>query len=103
MRKMQLFLWLLLISIAGISLGCDRTSDLTGPASLELKSSSFRGDIIPEKFSSCNGQDGISPELSWSTPPDHTQSWALIAYDRDSRFGFQVYTLAALRHSPRQR
>jgi Raf kinase inhibitor-like YbhB/YbcL family protein len=89
MRKTRLSLWFLLTCTAGTLLGCDRTSDLPAPASLELKSSSFLGDTIPEKSSSCNGQDGISPELSWSKLPEHTQSLALIAYDRDSRFGFK--------------
>ncbi len=86
---MRLFLWFLLTLIAGTLLGCDRTSDQPTRASLELKSSSLRGDTIPEKFSSCGGKDGASPELSWSTPPENTQSFALIAFDGDSLFGFK--------------
>lgn len=63
--------------------------DLRGAASLELKSSSFVDDTIPAKYSSCGGQDGASPELSWSAPPERTQSFALIVFDKDSPFGFK--------------
>jgi Raf kinase inhibitor-like YbhB/YbcL family protein len=56
---------------------------------LELKSATFSGDSIPQANSSCNGQDGASPELSWSAPPEHTQSFALIVFDKDSPFGFK--------------
>jgi Raf kinase inhibitor-like YbhB/YbcL family protein len=55
---------------------------------LELRSSSF-SDTIPGKCSSCDHQDGASPELSWSAPPEHTQSFALIVFDKDSLFGFK--------------
>jgi len=68
---------------------CSRSSDQTKMPSLDLKSSSFSGDTIPQKYSSCGGQDGVSPELSWNTPPARTQSFALIAFDRDSLFGFK--------------
>jgi Raf kinase inhibitor-like YbhB/YbcL family protein len=60
-----------------------------GTPSLELKSSSFSGDMIPRTCSSCDHQDGASPELSWSTPPDGTQSFVLIVFDKDSPFGFK--------------
>src|SRR5262249_27064742 len=35
------------------------------------------------------GQEGASPEPSRGSPPDHTQSFALIAFDQDSPFGFK--------------
>jgi Raf kinase inhibitor-like YbhB/YbcL family protein len=69
--------------------GCNRVAETPAMASLELKSSSFNRDAIPGKYSNCKGQNDISPELSWSAPPDHTQSLALIAFDRDSPFGFK--------------
>jgi Raf kinase inhibitor-like YbhB/YbcL family protein len=56
---------------------------------MELRSSSFSGDTIPRTCSSCDHQDGASPELSWSAPPEHTQSFALIVFDKDSPFGFK--------------
>jgi len=43
----------------------------------------------PKNISSCDHQDGASPELSWSAPPEHTQSFALIVFDKDSPFGFK--------------
>jgi Raf kinase inhibitor-like YbhB/YbcL family protein len=60
-----------------------------GTPSLDLKSSSFSGDAIPRTYSSCDHQDGASPELSWSAPPENTQSFALIVVDKDSPFGFK--------------
>jgi len=51
-------------------------------ASLHLASSGLTGDTIPSKFT-CDGAE-ISPELSWTSPPEGTQSFALIATDRDS-------------------
>jgi Raf kinase inhibitor-like YbhB/YbcL family protein len=80
---------LLLILIAVVLGACTHAAELPGPASLELKSSSFVGNTIPAKYSSCGGQDGASPELSWSTPPKHTQSFALVVFDKDSPFGFK--------------
>ena len=61
----------------------------SGVASLNLKSSSFSGDTIPAKYSSCEGESSVSPALKWSAPPAGTQSFALIAIDRDSPFGFR--------------
>jgi Raf kinase inhibitor-like YbhB/YbcL family protein len=80
---------LLFIQIAGMLLGCSRAADQSGMPSMELRSTSFAGDTILEKYSSCGGQDGTSPELSWSAPPEHTLSFALIVFDKDSRFGFK--------------
>jgi Raf kinase inhibitor-like YbhB/YbcL family protein len=88
--KMSLFAGLLLlILIAGTLFGCNHASGQPGTPSLELRSSSFAGDTIPPKCSSCGGQDGASPELTWSAPPERTQSFALIVYDKDSPFGFK--------------
>ena len=69
--------------------GCNRSARQPVGPSLNLKSSSFVGDTIPQEYSSCRNQDGASPELSWSAPPEHTQSFALIAFDNDSPFGFE--------------
>jgi len=80
---------LLLILMAGFLIGCSRAADQPAMPSLELKSSSFSDDAIPQKYSSCGGQDGTSPELAWSSPPEHTQSFALIVFDKDSPFGFK--------------
>ena len=69
--------------------GCSRAAETSATASLELKSSSFNGDAIPDKYSSCKGQASVSPELSWSAPPEGTHSFALIVFDKDSPFGFK--------------
>ena len=55
---------------------------------MELRSPSFSRDIIPDAYSSCNGQKDASPALSWSVPPEHTQSFALIVIDKDSPLGW---------------
>ena len=68
--------------------GCSRGPSLQGASTLVLRSSSFSGDAIPNKYSSCNGQDDMSPELSWSAPPERTQSFALIVSDKDSFLGY---------------
>ncbi len=80
---------LLIVPIAAVLAGCSHAADLRGAASLRLKGSSFVDDTIPAKYSSCGGQNGASPELSWSSPPERTQSFALIAFDKDSPFGFK--------------
>jgi|SRR5215472_1727136 len=69
--------------------GCGHaTSDLAVP-SLSLRSASLSGEVMPSRCSSCDHKDGSSPELSWSAPPEGTQSLALIAFDRDSPFGYK--------------
>jgi len=80
---------LLLAALLGGLYGCTSSAGQQGSASLELKSSSFSGDALPQASSSCNGQDGASPDLAWSAPPEHTQSFALIMFDKDSPFGFK--------------
>ena len=79
----------LLVSMlmVGTQFGCNRAAGKPAPASLELHSNSFVGDSIPNKFSSCKGEENISPELSWQSPPNHTQSFSLIETDKDSYFG----------------
>ena len=83
--SLQLSLWAgLLFTLAATQVGCSRAASQQAVASLELKSSSFSGDTIPRTSSSCDHQEGASPELSWSAPPEHTQSFVLIVFDKDS-------------------
>jgi Raf kinase inhibitor-like YbhB/YbcL family protein len=50
---------------------------------MKLESQAFQAEsLIPKKYT-CDGDD-ISPPLSWGTPPDGTQSLALIADDPDA-------------------
>lgn len=52
-------------------------------ANFKLRSASFSsGEAIPEQYS-CEG-DGRSPQLSWTNPPEGTQSYALIVDDPDA-------------------
>jgi len=78
-----------LCALSAMLIGCSRAASQQAVASLELTSSGFSGDMIPRRYSSCDHQDGASPELSWSAPPEHTQSFALIVFDKDSPFGFK--------------
>jgi Raf kinase inhibitor-like YbhB/YbcL family protein len=78
----------LLTFTAATQIGCSHAAGQQRAPTLELASASFSGDTIPKSSSSCNGQDGASPELSWKAPPEGTQSFALIVTDKDSPFGF---------------
>ncbi len=71
---------ILLIIGLGIFLSCHRAYgfSLTSPA--------FKKDSsIPPLFT-CNGKN-ISPQLNWQTPPDGTQSYALLVTDPDAPNG----------------
>lgn len=53
------------------------------PTPFELRSPGFEPEgMIPERFS-CNGED-LAPELMWSSPPEGTQSLALVFNDPDA-------------------
>ena len=57
---------------------------------MKITSSSFKeGEIIPSKFS-CDGED-ISPQLSWTDPPENTKCFALISDDPDAPSGDWVH------------
>jgi Raf kinase inhibitor-like YbhB/YbcL family protein len=74
---------LVLASLAG----CGGSGTLgEGKPTFGLTSSSFRGSEI-EKKSTCDGEE-TSPELAWTAPPAGTQSFALVAFDKDSPFGY---------------
>lgn len=57
---------------------------------ITLTSSAFtHGAMIPKEYT-CDGKD-ISPPLSWSDPPEKTQSFALIMDDPDAPMGTWVH------------
>lgn len=57
---------------------------------MELRTSAFHpGGEFPAKFT-CDGSD-VSPPLSWTTPPDGTQSFALVMEDPDAPGGTWVH------------
>jgi Raf kinase inhibitor-like YbhB/YbcL family protein len=84
---------LLFALIAAMLFGCSRTPSQPAMPSLKLKSTSFSGDTIPMMYACsrdncpCDGKD-ISPELSWNSPPQSTQSFSLIVTDKDALFGW---------------
>ena len=57
---------------------------------LDIKSTAFgEGDSIPKQYT-CDGAD-ISPQLSWSQPPEGTGSMVLICDDPDAPMGTWVH------------
>ncbi len=57
---------------------------------ITLTSAAFsHGAMIPKRYT-CDGED-ISPPLSWSEPPEKTQSFALIMDDPDAPMGTWVH------------
>jgi Raf kinase inhibitor-like YbhB/YbcL family protein len=89
-KTSQLSSWAgLLLTVAATQVGCTCAASQQAAPSLELRSSSFAGDTIPNTYSSCKDHGDISPELSWKSPPERTQSLALIVFDKDSPFGFK--------------
>ncbi len=79
----------LLFALVVMQLGCSCAASQPAGPSLQLSSISFAGDTIPNMYSSCKDQADASPGLSWSAPPERTQSFALIVIDKDSPFGFK--------------
>jgi Raf kinase inhibitor-like YbhB/YbcL family protein len=57
---------------------------------LNIKSTAFEeGDLIPKQYT-CDGAD-VSPQLSWSQPPEGTMSMVLICDDPDAPMGTWVH------------
>jgi len=72
---------------------------------MNLTSSAFaQGAMIPKEYT-CDGRD-ISPPLSWSEPPEKTQSFALIMDDPDAPMGtwvhWVIYNIPATVHTLRE-
>ncbi len=84
---------------------CSRRPAEIAPLTLELISPDFSpGAAIPKPLT-CDGGD-LSPALQWQSPPDATQSFALIADDPDAPVGTWVHWVmfdmpATLRSLPR--
>jgi Raf kinase inhibitor-like YbhB/YbcL family protein len=70
-------------------LGCGSEKQPKYDASLELSSTGLSDGAI-SKANTCDGQ-GLSPELSWKSPPEGTHSFALIVTDKDSAFASYVH------------
>jgi Raf kinase inhibitor-like YbhB/YbcL family protein len=76
----------LIVILAALSSCRGSAPNVAGKPRLNLTSSSIRGGEMP-KQSTCDGTSA-SPELAWSAPPAGTQSLALVAFDKDSPFGY---------------
>ncbi|MGD2039714.1 MAG: YbhB/YbcL family Raf kinase inhibitor-like protein [Anaerolineae bacterium] len=90
MTARKLAPWILAILIG--SSACGGTADLEprpepiSDATLSVTSTAFESeDSIPPEYS-CDGEDA-SPPLSWSVPPEGTQSLVLIVDDPDAPAG----------------
>ena len=60
------------------------------PMNMVVESPAFRaGDMIPAKYT-CDGEN-ISPPLKWTSAPEGTKSFALIADDPDAPMGTWVH------------
>lgn len=57
---------------------------------IEVKSGAFANEGMIPKLHTCEGKD-LSPQLSWTTPPEGTKSLALIADDPDAPRGTWVH------------
>ncbi|HHP7244456.1 MAG TPA: YbhB/YbcL family Raf kinase inhibitor-like protein [Elainellaceae cyanobacterium] len=85
----------LIILVGLLLMGCQLSDrpEVQLPESVKpmnLESAAFSQDgMIPSKYT-CDGQD-LSPPLSWGTPPDGTESLALIADDPDAPSGTFVH------------
>ncbi len=84
---------------------CKKSPTIDPPIDLHLQSPSFhQGDTISRQFT-CDGPN-ISPALSWSAPPAHTQSLAVILSDPDAPSGtfthWVLYNLPPQTHSFRE-
>lgn len=99
LTRKQCFLipvWMLLVLV---SCRHSETQQIAS-SSLELTSSSFSGDVIPNQYS-CDGND-TSPQLSWKLVPARTRSFALLVIDKDAPVGsfvhWLLYDIPAERH-----
>ena len=71
-----------------IALGCNRAGyEIVAPDSIQLSSADITDGVL-SKVVTCYGR-GSSPQLSWSTPPSHTRSLALVVTDLDAPFGYR--------------
>lgn len=80
----------LLLGVFSLALVDSCAQDKGGIMSMQISSTAFSaGETIPKKFT-CDGPDA-SPKLTWSAPPEKTQSFALIMDDPDAPVGTWVH------------
>jgi len=87
-REMLFIPFILFSSVIGIHAEAIGKEGYT--VKLDIMSTSFgEGDLIPKKYT-CDGAD-VSPQLSWSQPPEGTKSVVLICDDPDAPVGTWVH------------
>jgi Raf kinase inhibitor-like YbhB/YbcL family protein len=74
------------------------TSTASAQAVFTLTSTTFKdGQLMPRKVSNVNPQnancvgENVSPQLSWSNPPEGTRSFAILMEDPEARGGAGVH------------
>jgi len=93
MKRLKHLLWIIPVLLVAVvltlalltarALDQDRTTHQTLPASIQVRSNSFENlQEMPAEFS-CLGT-GISPHIEWTSGPEGTRSYALIATDWDA-------------------
>ncbi len=88
---LRIFVLALLWLLAGAGANAPCAEEVEGGiGTMQIQSSAFNeGDTIPTKHT-CEGED-VSPQLSWSAPPEGTRSLALICDDPDAPVGTWVH------------
>jgi Raf kinase inhibitor-like YbhB/YbcL family protein len=88
--KLSAFFFLAAVLLLGGAMPAgDRGGSVPAPA-FQLKSPVFSsGSSIPKRYT-CDGPN-VSPLLAWTTPPEGTQSFALIMDDPDAPRGTWVH------------
>jgi len=88
---LRIFVLALLWLLAGAGANAPCAEEVEGGiGTMQIQSSAFNeGDTIPTKHT-CEGED-VSPQLSWSAPPEGTKSLALVCDDPDAPVGTWVH------------
>jgi Raf kinase inhibitor-like YbhB/YbcL family protein len=89
-RRQRFFIPSLLAIASGllcVAAGCKHGGDEpVAPHNMRLTVVDAPAGVLPAGMT-CDGA-GTSPQLTWTYPPEGTQSLALVVTDRDSRFGY---------------
>jgi Raf kinase inhibitor-like YbhB/YbcL family protein len=74
----------ILLAAAAVSTAAQQQAAPPPPSKFKLTSSAYaEGSMIPTQYS-CADPNAASPALSWTNPPNNTQSFAVIMHDTDA-------------------
>ena len=84
-KLVQLVTVLAILSVAAaVSTVAQQQAAPPPPSKFKLTSSAYaEGSMIPTQYS-CADPNAASPALSWTNPPNNTQSFAVIMHDTDA-------------------